>query len=97
MNENAESQLAATVLMIRPVRFESNPLTAASNQFQGGTDASAAEQQRAARSEFDGLVDLLRENGVEVVVVEDTAEPRTPDSIFRSDWVSFHADGRVVL
>ena len=97
MNENAESQLAATVLMIRPVRFESNPLTAASNQFQGGTDASAAEQQRAARSEFDGLVDLLRENGVEVVVVEDTAEPHTPDSIFPNNWVSFHADGRVVL
>jgi hypothetical protein len=97
MIETAESQLAATVLMIRPVRFESNPLTAASNQFQGRTDASAAEQQRTALREFDGLVDLLRENGVEVVVVEDTAEPHTPDSIFPNNWVSFHADGRVVL
>jgi hypothetical protein len=97
MTETAESQLAATVLMIRPVRFESNPLTAASNRFQGRTDAPAAEQQRAAVSEFDGLVDLLRANGIDVVVVEDTAEPHTPDSIFPNNWVSFHADGRVVL
>ena len=97
MNETVESQLAATVLMIRPVRFESNPLTAASNPFQGRTDAPAAEQQRAALREFEGLVDLLRENGVDVVVVEDTVEPHTPDSIFPNNWVSFHADGRVVL
>ena len=97
MNEPAEAQLASTVLMIRPVRFESNPLTAASNRFQGRSPATAAEQQRAAQREFDGLVELLREHGVDVVVVEDTAEPHTPDSIFPNNWVSFHADGRVVL
>ncbi len=97
MNGPAESQLASTVLMIRPVRFESNPLTAASNRFQGRSEASAAEQQRAAQSEFDGLVTLLRDNGIDAVVVDDTVEPHTPDSIFPNNWVSFHADGRVVL
>jgi len=97
MTDTAESQLAATVLMIRPVRFESNPLTAASNRFQGRTAASTEEQQRAALSEFDALVDLLRDNDINVVVAEDTAEPHTPDSIFPNNWVSFHADGRVVL
>jgi hypothetical protein len=35
MASEKESQLASAVLMIRPVRFESNPLTAASNLFQG--------------------------------------------------------------
>jgi hypothetical protein len=93
----AESQLASAVLMIRPARFESNPQTAASNRFQGKIDTSADEQQHAARSEFDNLVAALREKGIEVVVVEDTAEPHTPDSIFPNNWVSFHADGRVVL
>ena len=93
----AESQLASAVLMIRPARFESNPQTAASNRFQGKIDTSADEQQRAARSEFDNLVTVLRESGIEVIVVEDTAEPHTPDSIFPNNWVSFHADGRVVL
>jgi hypothetical protein len=93
----AESQLASSVLMIRPARFESNPLTAESNKFQGKTSASPAEQHAAALQEFDGLVVALRGKGINVVVVDDTAEPHTPDSIFPNNWVSFHADGRVVL
>ena len=95
--ENTESQLASSVLMIRPARFESNPLTAESNKFQGKTSASPAEQHAAALQEFDGLVVALRGKGINVVVVDDTAEPHTPDSIFPNNWVSFHADGRVVL
>ncbi len=93
----AEPQLTSRVLMIRPARFESNPLTAASNRFQGRSGSSPAEQQAAALREFDGLVEALREAGVEVVVVEDTPEPHTPDSIFPNNWISTHADGRVVL
>ena len=92
-----ESQLASRVLMIRPIRFESNPLTAASNRFQGRSDASPEEQQASALREFDGLVRVLRSNGIDVVVVEDTPEPHTPDSIFPNNWISMHADGRVVL
>ena len=83
--------------MIRPTRFESNPLTAASNRFQGRSGASPDEQQAAALREFDGLVETLRSNGIDVVVVEDTPEPHTPDSIFPNNWISMHADGRVVL
>ncbi len=97
MTADSEPKLASAVLMIRPVRFESNPLTAASNRFQSRTDFSAEEQQLAAQAEFDGLVDTLRDNGIVVIVADDTAEPHTPDSIFPNNWVSFHADGRVVL
>jgi hypothetical protein len=93
----AESQLASTVLMIRPARFESNPMTAASNRFQGRNPLSPEEQHKIALQEFDALVDALREAGITVVVVNDTPEPHTPDSIFPNNWVSFHADGRVVL
>lgn len=92
-----ESQLATTVLMIRPVRFESNPETAASNRFQGRTSASTQQQHAAALLEFDSLVDALREHGIDVIVFDDTPEPHTPDSIFPNNWVSFHGDGRVVL
>ena len=92
-----ESQLASTVLMIRPVRFESNPQTAESNRFQGRTAVSAGEQHAAALAEFNGLVDALQNHGITVIVVEDTADPHTPDSIFPNNWVSFHGDGRVVL
>jgi hypothetical protein len=97
MTTTPESQLASSVLMIRPVRFESNPHTAASNRFQRKVELSVEDQQDAALREFDGLVAMLREADINVVVVDDTSEPHTPDSIFPNNWVSFHADGRVVL
>jgi hypothetical protein len=97
MTSAGESQLATTVLMIRPVRFESNPMTAASNLFQGKLQATPEEQQERALREFDGLVNALRDNAIDVIVIDDTAEPHTPDSIFPNNWISFHADGRVVL
>jgi len=47
--------------------------------------------------EFNDLVALLRENKVDVTVVEDTVEPQTPDAVFPNNWISFHEDGRVFL
>jgi len=72
-------------------------MTAESNRFQGKSEASAEEQHAAALAEFDNLVVALQEKGIDVIVVEDTVEPHTPDSIFPNNWVSFHGDGRVVL
>lgn len=81
--------------MIRPVNFAFNAETAVNNAFQVA-DADAQVQEKA-RSEFDGFVSLLRQKGVDVKVVEDTPLPYTPDSIFPNNWVSFHADGTVLL
>lgn len=92
-----EAQIASTVLMIRPVRFASNPLTVTSNSFQREMTATPEEQQAFALQEFEDLVRTLRGASVDVIVVDDTPEPHTPDSIFPNNWVSFHADGRVVL
>ncbi|MEX2258933.1 MAG: arginine deiminase-related protein [Woeseia sp.] len=97
MASRHESQLASAVLMIRPARFHSNPLTAASNRFQGRTDLSEEEQQQAALDEFTGLRAALEDAGVEVIAVDDTDDPPTPDSIFPNNWVTFHADGTAVL
>ncbi len=97
MTSATESQLASAVLMIRPARFHSNPLTAASNRFQGKLDASEAQQQAAALQEFDRLAEALVTAGIQVVVIDDTMEPPTPDSIFPNNWISFHGDGTVVL
>lgn len=97
MTNEFEPQLANGVLMIRPVRFESNPMTAESNKFQGRSKATPAQQNRQAQREFDTLADALRDAGVAVVVVNDTIEPHTPDSIFPNNWISLHNDGRVVL
>jgi hypothetical protein len=93
--QQPERQCADAVLMIRPARFGANPETAGSNRFQqGGADAGATE---AARREFDGLVGRLTLAGVEVVIAEDSPEPPKPDACFPNNWVSFHADGTVVL
>ena len=83
--------------MVRPASFYNNPLTAASNRFQGKTDASPAQQQADAEHEFDLLAAALTEAGVRVVQIDDTADPETPDAIFPNNWVSTHADGTVVL
>jgi hypothetical protein len=92
-----ESQLASAVLMIRPARFQSNPQTAESNRFQGKTSVSPAEQHAAALAEFEALARQLEGAGIRVVIVDDTPEPHTPDAIFPNNWVSFHANGTVVL
>ncbi|MEN7343649.1 MAG: arginine deiminase-related protein [Pseudomonadota bacterium] len=91
-------QTANTVFAVRPVRFQSNPLTRASNAFQAREPlANAVESNRIARAQFDGLVDVLDRCGVQCLVFDDTSEPHTPDSIFPNNWISTHTDGRVVL
>jgi hypothetical protein len=43
------------------------------------------------------LEQALERAGVRVHAFEDTLEPHTPDAIFPNNWVSFHADGSIVL
>lgn len=93
-----EPQSASDVLMIRPTSFAGNPQTLPSNGFQGTiARLSAAEVQSAAALELDELVSALTNAGVRAHVFVDTPEPHTPDAIFPNNWVSFHADGTVVL
>jgi hypothetical protein len=93
-----ELQSAADVLMIRPLQFAGNPQTAESNRFQlSAPHLSAAQVQAAAVQEFEALAEALRRAGVKVHAFDDTPQPHTPDSIFPNNWVSFHADGTVVL
>jgi hypothetical protein len=81
--------------MIRPVNFGFNAETAVNNAFQIA-GAEEAAQEKAAQ-EFDDFVNLLRTNGVDVLVVNDTPEPYTPDSIFPNNWISFHDNGAILL
>jgi hypothetical protein len=89
-------QSTNNILMIRPVNFGFNAQTAESNAFQVQQADQQAVQQKAIQ-EFDDFVSVLRENGVNVTVIEDTPEPHTPDSIFPNNWVSFHDTGEIFL
>ena len=81
--------------MIEPVAFGYNAQTAENNYFQ--VEQKGADTQSKALAEFNNFVEKLRNKGINVIVVKDTMEPHTPDSIFPNNWVSFHKDGKVVL
>ena len=89
-------QCAGTVFMVRPAAFGFNGQTAASNPLQVAASMDAAAV-RAANDEFSGLVQALQSEGVRTVIGADTPTPAKPDAIFPNNWVSFHADGTVVL
>jgi len=82
--------------MVRPAAFGYNPETAASNVFQKRLE-SEGHLEACALREFDGMVMILRQNGIPVVVFEDTLQPVTTDAVFPNNWITTHEDGRVVL
>lgn len=91
-------QTTNTVLMIRPVAFRMNEQTAVNNYYQRVLENLIQPTVNAkAQEEFDGFVAKLRAVGVNVIVVNDTLEPDTPDSIFPNNWVSFHENGDAAL
>ena len=92
-----DPQTTSRVMLIRPARFGSNPETAATNAFQRSGSGDAERVLARARAELDALAAALRAHGVDALVVEDTHEPAKPDAVFPNNWVSFHADGTVVL
>ncbi len=84
--------------MIRPVAFRMNEQTAVNNYYQKVLDGLLPATVNAkAQEEFDAFVKKLRSVGVNVIVVDDTLSPDTPDSIFPNNWISFHENGDVVL
>lgn len=92
------NQSTNTVLMIRPVAFRMNEQTAVNNYYQKVLDNTTPETVNAkAQQEFDAFVEKLKNVGVNVVVIEDTLDPDTPDSIFPNNWISFHENGDVVF
>lgn len=92
------NQTTNSILMIRPVAFRMNEQTAVNNYYQKVIDdLLPATVNAKAQQEFDAFVAKLRAVGVDVIVVDDTTEPNTPDSIFPNNWISFHENGDVAL
>ena len=89
------SQTTDTVLMVRPVAFDYNEETAVNNAFQEEDEQNNTAE--TARKESDAYIKLLEDNGINVVAVEDTKKPHTPDSVFPNNWFSTHDDGTLVL
>ena len=91
-------QTTNNILMIRPINYRMNEQTAINNYYQKVLDNILPETVNIrAQQEFDVYVEKLRNIGVNVIVVNDTNEFDTPDSIFPNNWVSFHENGDVGL
>ncbi len=84
-----DKYIADTVLMVEPIAFGFNESAAETNAFQNRVDDLTQEQvQQKSLYEFIGYVDLLRSNGIKVIVHKDNLDPYTPDSIFPNNWFS---------
>lgn len=90
-------QTSSTILMVRPANFGFNPETAENNFYQKTDGRTATEIRELSRREFDAMVASLRDQGVAVLVVEDTEKPLKTDAVFPNNWFSTHPDGKLIL
>ncbi|MGB1042040.1 MAG: citrulline utilization hydrolase CtlX [Tenacibaculum sp.] len=91
-------QTTNTILMVRPASFRMNEQTAVNNYYQQELAGMLPATINAkAQQEFDAFVVKLQAQGINVVVVNDTKEPDTPDALFPNNWISFHEKGDVAI
>ena len=50
-----------------------------------------------AMKEFDELLSRLKAASIEVVVIEDSVQPKKTDAVFPNNWFTTHDDGRIIL
>lgn len=94
--DKVDSVIANAVLMIEPVGFGFNQETAVNNFFQQIPRGDTFEIRQRAIDEFHQMVEQLKSNQIDVVVIKDI-EQHSPDSVFPSDWLSFHENGLMVF
>ncbi|MBK7884020.1 MAG: amidinotransferase [Chitinophagaceae bacterium] len=91
-------QSTSNILLVRPSNFIFNAETAVSNSFQNDlTNHNAVTISKKALDEFENFATMLQEKGINVFIINDTEFPQKPDAIFPNNWVSFHADGTIIL
>lgn len=91
------SQNAHTLLMIEPIHFGFNKETAINNAFQLNDNELHTEIQKKALLEFRKMVATIEQYGIQIIVVKDTPEPHTPDSIFPNNWIYIHSKEKMAI
>jgi hypothetical protein len=81
--------------MIRPAAFGANKETAENNFFQSDIELNNNVVHKSALKEFDNMVEILKSNDVDVLVIDDTPEPIKPSAIFPNNWFSTSPQGVV--
>jgi hypothetical protein len=73
---------------VRPIDFEFNEQTAKDNEFQNRPKRDKEQVLVDANEEFQRSVDILKDSGVEVFILESSVSIKTPDSVFPNNWFS---------
>lgn len=81
-------QTTDTLLLVCPFAFRKNEQTAVNNYFQG--DLSSVTPEEDARTEFDNFVRQLQEANIKTIILQDSGQWDTPDSIFPNNCLSTH-------
>jgi hypothetical protein len=80
--------------MIRPAAFGFNKETAVNNFFQQDTlQTDSPVIRQSAVKEFDNMVTTLKDQGIDVLVIDDTDNPVKPSAVFPNNWISTSPDG----
>ena len=91
------SQITKNILMIKPNSFGYNDDTSNDNYFQKNVNhISSSEIKSIAIQEFENMVSILENNGINVVVMENDKNKRLTDDVFPNNWISFHEDKYVI-
>lgn len=97
---NSLSQITDTILMVQPDHFAYNQETAGTNIFQNDPSFAGltAKQIRIeAENEFKRMAGILRDNGINVLVLPSPKDAVTPDAVFPNNWFSHHSNNTLVL
>ena len=74
------------IAMVRPAAFGFNEETASNNYFQDIAQKNNDALQQSALEQFDSMVTLLRQNDIDVLVLQDETPPAKPDAVFPNNW-----------
>ncbi len=83
------------IMMMEPKRFHANEQTMATNSYQHEDREAVTAIHEKAVDEFRRFRDLLVQNGIAITTV--LGQEGSPDDIFCNNWVSTHADRRMVF
>lgn len=93
-------RVASCVVLVRPDHFGFNPETAATNVFQNKPEELGKSDRQirdGALAEFNGVVDVLSSNDIEVLVLQSDPNEVTPDGVFPNNWFSLHQGRKLVV
>jgi hypothetical protein len=97
MSSKIEHQTTDKLLMVSPDQFGFNPQTADTNGFQHKIDLDELKIRDEALKEFNKVVETLRANEIDVIVLPSREDVVTPDAVFPNNWVSFHDQSLMVI